>query len=629
MDKRLIFPGNSGKERDLFFVREDKNYLQKHAAAYHPKVAEYINQAKPMDDLIQVLLTALGAGEYWGQNINSDFFPQVPLSHEGSDYGYQTFKTNAHFFNHHINKNPALAKGKVLHAVWNDGMKRVELIVGINPKLDSDAADAIDRGENLCFSMGCKVPYDVCNICGNRAKTRAEYCDHLRYQMGQVDPITGRQVYAVNTLPRFFDISRVLIPADKTAYMWTKVASAANPYKSFSSAELASLPLGKIADLSYLSKVAEERIPHKAASVKKNAEITKRIELPAQQPKIVTTMERTIPIADRLLEATSPTIPANLLAGVDPAKLLSTFLFLAMAPKKEEISSSSSDISIENFDPELAKRLLPFVAERSYARPVLCRRIVILAKKLEDHDPATIKTAQSIAELSSEEANRKSSAPSAGTVAGVIAALYAIFGPHMPVLRLGGQLMSEYPFLAVALGAGALQAARTLQGPAKSGIYSIDDPNQGLYNIGWQSRFARQQARPVAVIKTGAAEHKIDSALARKVYYGLPAIWLGSKALKAKQDIEQTQGKQPGAVSRFISDNPELIGGGLIAEHLSGKPVSKRISSLLESGKRITKHASIQNLDFLTSLPESEQDLVWDLAILDAASRIERKLVGG
>ena len=116
-----------------------------------------------------------------------------------------------------MNKDPALAKGKVLEAVWNDKAKRVELVVGIDPALDSDAANMLDNGEELCFSMGARLPYDVCTECGNKAKTRAEYCDHLRYQMNQIDPKSGRLIGAINPFPKFFDISRVLIPADKTA----------------------------------------------------------------------------------------------------------------------------------------------------------------------------------------------------------------------------------------------------------------------------------------------------------------------------------------------------------------------------------------------------------------------------
>lgn len=642
MDKRLVFPGNTENKRELFFVREDRNYLRKHSSSYHPKVSQYIEKAKPIPGLVQVLLTALGAHEFWGQNVNGDRFPEIPLKHEGPDYGYQTFLTNGNYFIHHVNRDPALAKGKVLHSVWNDKAHRVELIVGISPELDPEATTSIDRGETLCFSMGCKVPYDVCSICGNKAKTRAQYCDHLRYQMNHIDPVTGLLVGAINTLPRFFDISRVLIPADKTAYMWTKVASAANPFHGLSSAQLAELPPGKIADLSYLHKVAEERkeASTKRAAVAKKAEIVKRVESNIS-PGFEAKLERSIPIAKGLLDEASPTLsPEQMkeLRAIAPSlgHLLSTFLALAMQPKPDELASLGSEltpdslkalqISPDLFDPAIAQRLMPLAPERSFARPLLLRRIIIIANKLDKKDPGITKKAQTIAQLSRQEQRPEHDTIHPGLVAGVLAALYAMFGQHAGPMASGvGRVISNHPFLAMALGVGALEAFRGLTGPVQSGIYSVDDPEQGFYNNNWQSRFAQMQARPVTVIKTGAAK-TYDRELAAKVYAGLPAIWVGSKALKVKNQVDESRGKQPGLISRTIANNPEIMMAGLIGEHVSGRPISSRIEKVLKGSKRFAKHASIRDIDFLMSVPDSEKELFWDLAILDAADRIEKKI---
>src|SRR5690242_4510813 len=59
---------------------------------------------------VYVLVNALGAGEYFGPNINADYFPWEALAHKGDDYGYRTFY-NAHAFQHHANKDPARAFG--------------------------------------------------------------------------------------------------------------------------------------------------------------------------------------------------------------------------------------------------------------------------------------------------------------------------------------------------------------------------------------------------------------------------------------------------------------------------------------------------------------------------------------
>lgn len=69
----------------------------------------------------------------------------------------------------------------------------------------------------------CKIPYDVCTICGNKAPTRKEYCDHLKYEMGRIYP-DGKQAAALNPSPRFFDSSWVIRPADRTGHMLKKVA---------------------------------------------------------------------------------------------------------------------------------------------------------------------------------------------------------------------------------------------------------------------------------------------------------------------------------------------------------------------------------------------------------------------
>lgn len=643
MDKRLIFPKNLDDRRDVYFVREDRQYLRKHASSYHPKIAQYIENVKPMPDLVQILLTALGAYEYWGQNVNGDRFRTPSLSHDGEDYGHKTFATYANYFTHHVNKDPALAKGKVLHSVWNDNGKRVELIVGINPSLDPEGAAAVDRGDDVTFSMGCKVPFDVCTVCGNRAKTRTDYCDHLRYLMNQIDPVSNVLVGADNTLPKFFDISRVLIPADKTAHMWTKVASASNPYRLLGSAQLAEMPSGKLNDTAYLmGKVAEQREFYvsklanskKSAEVQKSGAITKRIELKTS-PEFTDKLERSVPISKALLQSTAPALKRELIERIKhdyPLKsILSTLAALAMEPKPEEAEQLTAGTKLEDlenmklgpehFSPELASALGPIVPERSFARPALVRRIVILAKKLEDGDPETVKKAESIRDIMRPE--KRESSPHPAYLAGLLAALYAIFGPHATGLAKGiGKVVADYPYIVLPLGAGMLAGMKTLQAPTQSGFYNVDDSIDGLYNKSWQSRFAQMQARPVTVIKTGA--DNTDTDLVKKFFYGIPAIYIGSPLIKHSSSVEQ-----PHSISQFISENPDILTAGLLEEQFAGRSVGQRVGEAIESGKRIIKQSSIRNLEFLEAVPETEQELVWDVAILDAADRITKKVLGG
>jgi hypothetical protein len=646
MDKRLIFPGNTNDNRDLFFVKEDRNYLVKKASNYHPKIAQYIEKAQPIDDLVQVLLTALGAYEAWGQNVNGDIFKIPALSHEGDDYGYQTFKTTGNYFTHHNNKDPALAKGKVLHSVWNDKAKRVELVVGINPKLDPDAIAEISNGNDLCFSMGAKVPYDVCSVCGNKAKTRADYCEHLRYMLNQIDPVSGLLVGADNTFPKFFDISRVLIPADKTAYMWTKVASAANPFQKLSSSFLAALPAGKLNDTEFLQKCADEQAEiardrfstKKIAVVNKDASIIKRVPLKIDanaSDKInadstgLEQLESSVGTAAKALQAVSPDIPKEkFLKAKDKSDAILTMLLLGMVPKVGELDSLKeadepaasfpsgvAHKTAEAFNSELAEDLSGFIPERSFARPFLLQRSIKLASQLELE-----KTAETVNDLMERNRNPqlKPSPISPELLVGSLAAIFAA----SPLIR---KMVMNNPLIAMALGAGLLAGGKTLiDTPPRTGFYDVDAGISGLYNKGWQSRFMDYQSRPVTVIKT-ANDRNVG--LYKKLFYGVPAIYLTSKLYDTYHDLHPEKRRHP--VIGTIAKHPDLLSFGLIGEHLGGRPVSKRISALLESGKRAVKTASLNDIEFLSSAPEEERELLWDFAILDCANRISDKLLGG
>jgi hypothetical protein len=188
-----------------------------------------------------VLVTALGAGEYYGSNINADYFPWDALAHEGEDYGYKTF-LNAHAYAHHVNKDSERSFGIPVVSVLNPRMKRVELVIKLNrAKAKQEGADGIisriDAGEFPDVSMGCKVPFDVCSYCGHHSKTRDDYCEHMRpppEMRGIWGPnrITsdGVRICVYNTLPRFFDISFVFIGADKIAKVMAKLASKGNQH---------------------------------------------------------------------------------------------------------------------------------------------------------------------------------------------------------------------------------------------------------------------------------------------------------------------------------------------------------------------------------------------------------------
>lgn len=213
---------------------ESQAGLEKVAAAQ--EVLDYTKDLKKDPSKYYLHINAMGAGEYYGSNRNGDYFPEDNLLQ-----WYKTFETSpAHVFRHHVNKDPSIAIGKVLYSYYNPRMHRVELIAEVDRQKGAAELQAIERGEFPMTSMACHTPYDVCSICGNKAHTRAEYCQHLGTQLNQVMP-DGRKVMSLNVGPlKFFDISIVIRPADVTSSVLQKVASAAD-MPVVSSAEMAEL----------------------------------------------------------------------------------------------------------------------------------------------------------------------------------------------------------------------------------------------------------------------------------------------------------------------------------------------------------------------------------------------------
>lgn len=88
-------------------------------------------------------------------------------------------------------------------------------------KVSVEADHDVDRVYNL--SVADDHTYTVrhfithnCSVCGNKAKSRREYCKHLKDDMLSVRP-DGHVIHARNPKGKFFDISFVGTPADGTS----------------------------------------------------------------------------------------------------------------------------------------------------------------------------------------------------------------------------------------------------------------------------------------------------------------------------------------------------------------------------------------------------------------------------
>lgn len=250
--------------RDGRLLRESTS-LHKVASTNSPAM-DYINCVEPEPGKSIVLVVGLGDHETYGPNRNGDGFPSEPVpgkvaADQTLDKHYHSYK-KAHVFQHHANSDPAKAIGQVKMAFWNPHMRRVEVVEDFVHAKAPRLLEKIAAGEYPAKSMGCRIKYDVCTICGNRARTRAEYCDHLKYEMNKIYP-NGKQAAALNPSPDFFDSSWVIRPADRTGFMLKKVAKAELPYEI----RTASFDLGEIA----------ERLRKKSAQIRKAADIEKII----------------------------------------------------------------------------------------------------------------------------------------------------------------------------------------------------------------------------------------------------------------------------------------------------------------------------------------------------------------
>ena len=205
----------------------------KRMASYHndymPAIGAFLDRLVPERNCLYVLSNAMGASEVWGSNRNGDLFPARPfwgLAANTPDWGYRTFATFAHVFRQHKNRlaegHPSY--GRVLCSVWNPTMWRVECLSKVERGHEAieDIVSDIDENRPVAVSMGCRIPFDECTLCGNWARTTQFHCHHLKSRMNEVEG-DGTQIAMINYYPIFFDLSFVQRGADAIAFAHRKL----------------------------------------------------------------------------------------------------------------------------------------------------------------------------------------------------------------------------------------------------------------------------------------------------------------------------------------------------------------------------------------------------------------------
>lgn len=383
-------------------IRRDHSMTKQASADLHPEIAKFIAGLKSEPDCVYILVNALGAGEYYGANQNGDWFSEAALDPPewrdkpvtAETTGYRSFY-NANLFRNHRNQDPTQGFGKIVCAVYNQAMHRVELIIRVDKKLaekfgHGDLYGKLEAGERIATSMGTRVPYDTCSLCGNKSRTKKDYCSHALTQMGEILP-DGRKVFVYNPNPKFFDISIVVIGADRTSFVMSKVASlqSARPVRL-------SCDLGK--EAGHEEPVDRMRRLLKEAASVKRAEIEK--DVPALSAAIMpelTDGEADLPddVLDRL--GRHPDL-GSMLAGVTstgvvlkPREFQRVILVHMGRPDMAEACSScgrefgpSDDVDNSIDMPEaprgigsIIQALLPHLADRSGFQQPLSARITI------------------------------------------------------------------------------------------------------------------------------------------------------------------------------------------------------------------------------------------------------------
>ena len=386
------------------------------------KIIKLVEGLKPRKDGRYVHINAVGSLAAWGSNKNGDAFPKWSLLHDSPptdilsflndkglsvppEYGHETFETYAYPFVFHDNKDPLKSIGeKVTCSAYNDVMERVELIVFISDRQAPDLVRRIDAGDPIPWSMGCKVPFDVCSICKNTAKNRSEYCSHLRTLMNVTLP-DGRKVYALNWFPRFFDISYVISPAWTEAWSLRKVASHGSPIASpIASAAQLYLP----ADLDF-EKIATAQIPFRKAAVLKRAE-EKAAEIEKQIPAekgqdnlgkapIKTPVYRELKKLVSLHKDETPSIPKTELDGLKRDHPLSDILGGATAcgiqlkkPEVDTLTEGDESKLPDSLDFESPSRrildvLKKWMPDRSLFDPPFAKRVIRIIRIRGNAEP--------------------------------------------------------------------------------------------------------------------------------------------------------------------------------------------------------------------------------------------------
>lgn len=220
-------------------------------------------------------IIAVGAYEGTGFNRNGDMFKEADC------------KSNHHYFKaadravhrHHKNKSSDPKFGNIKASAYNEPMKRVELILGLDNDKCADILDEQEKRGYTNWSMASKQAHDICTWCGHQAHTDKDRCEHIPAKIGELNK-EGVMCGMENPKPKWFEMSYVHRPAERIG-MSLKLASDTSKVKPMLTKDYLAIYTGFEAptDDLYISKKASD----KRSLLRKLAEMEKHVDAIAKK----------------------------------------------------------------------------------------------------------------------------------------------------------------------------------------------------------------------------------------------------------------------------------------------------------------------------------------------------------
>lgn len=183
----------------------------------------------------------------------------------------------------HKNKPTDPKYGNIKASAYNEPMKRIELIVGLDNDKCADLLTDLEKTGSLSFSMASSQKFDECSFCHHRAKDDQSRCSHIPDKLGEIRE-DGEICRMINPQPKWIEISHVKRGADRIALSLKKLASDST-LKPMLTSDYLKIYDGFVPpeDELYISKKASE----KRSLLEKLAAMEKRVEAISHRPKNV------------------------------------------------------------------------------------------------------------------------------------------------------------------------------------------------------------------------------------------------------------------------------------------------------------------------------------------------------